>query len=161
MDWLHLANPRTALPNPGILSPKDFPSSSPSTAVSSSSSPLRRLFCCITNSGSEAIELLQQHLTHSHSMYSLRSPAATILRQTTRRAATTSKPSNSFKHSFQRATYAYKMDRSAGPPLTNPLNIPKWCAPLAYTYVKSPTDTILTVGSKPTPTSSNPPSTTT
>jgi hypothetical protein len=64
-------------------------------------------------------------------MYSLRPPATTVLRQTTRLAASASKPSNTFTNHTQRATYASnsKMDRSAGPPLTNPLNIPKWYAP--------------------------------
>lgn len=60
-------------------------------------------------------------------MSSLRSPAARALRQTLRRAAPAPRPSVSISNHIQRATYASAKDRSAGPPLTNPLNIPKWC----------------------------------
>ena len=60
-------------------------------------------------------------------MYSLRSPAANVLRRTIPRAAIASNPPSIFQKQIQRASYASKMDRSAGPPLTDPLNIPKWC----------------------------------
>jgi 3-hydroxyanthranilate 3,4-dioxygenase len=59
-------------------------------------------------------------------MPSLRSPATISLRQTLRRAAPILQSSSILKSPIQRATYASKMSRSAGPPLTNPLNIPKW-----------------------------------
>ncbi|KAM0692716.1 hypothetical protein Q7P36_007271 [Cladosporium allicinum] len=58
-------------------------------------------------------------------MYKLRSPATTTLRQTLRRT-TSLAPSHNILNRIQQATYSSAMDRSAGPPLTNPLNIPKW-----------------------------------
>jgi 3-hydroxyanthranilate 3,4-dioxygenase len=58
-------------------------------------------------------------------MYKLRSPATTALRHTLQR--TTLPPqSHNILNRIQQATYSSAMDRSAGPPLTNPLNIPKW-----------------------------------
>lgn len=94
-------------------------------------------------------------------MYSLRSPAATILRRAIPRAASTSKPSSVIRNHIQRATYASNMDRSAGPPLTNPLNISKWYIQPDTLSPNPPPTKLHRPGSKQTRTSSNPPSTTT
>lgn len=59
-------------------------------------------------------------------MNSLRSPVTTALRQIQRRATPASRSSVFVSNHVQRASYASAKDRSAGPPLTNPLNIPKW-----------------------------------